>query len=280
MDQRLDGSEATSQVNRPIRVGEPIRARGRDLRLLIGDVIEAAPDLTDCEKRVFLRLLRLSARTGKCYASQRGLARALGKSERTIRRALARLQKLGYIERVRRGCLGASIVFLWHPSYEKWLERATRNGDLAPAHFASKSLPGDCWSGHQRPHDRPPVTANQVTGDHITRNTRKHETMASDRPSRVRVAASHQSLLRVRKRCPRCGDSGVIVGPSSATWCDCETAARIRMEKGENYPNEYFALHQQIEQCKKQREAGDGRVPDEPSSAPPSDGVINDPLGG
>jgi predicted transcriptional regulator len=275
-----DSNGPANPPNRLVEVGKPISLKDRRFRFLITDAVEAAWNLTDCEKRLALRLVRLSARKGSCYAAQVSLARALGKSTRTIRRALRRLEELGYIRRVRKGYPGPRILFLWHASYDEWLGRAVREDGWTSADPASEVLLGDYLSGHLRPLERPSVTANQDTGDHIKRNTRKREIMASDRPLRGRAAASRQDLLRRRKVCPRCKNSGLIEGPNGPTWCECEVAARIRREKGENYPAEYWALKQELEQFIKQRVAGEGRAPDEPSSDSPSDGVINDALGG
>lgn len=235
-------------------VGEPIDPRITPLRRRICDAIEAASDLNDCSKRVAVFLLRLSSRSGECYPSQRYLAHALHKGERTIRRALAHLEKGGYIRRRPRGRGGMAIEFLWREVYEQrsWENpgRSKLTVDDRPA--VAALLLG--VTGQLGRDGRPPSVRNAATDGRQTRKNKSKEECISCDSVRVRGGKEEEQetgLLRRRDVCPDCKNLGFTVTPVGPAWCTCQLAMRLKTEKGEDYPMKYLALQQECEALKR-----------------------------
>jgi predicted transcriptional regulator len=82
------------------------------------DSVESTWDLTDSEKRVLVRLMRLAGPRTWARTTSGWLAQALGKSRRRVFAALASLESKGYLRREPHGPSGGVYRFLWRVEYE------------------------------------------------------------------------------------------------------------------------------------------------------------------
>lgn len=62
-------------------------------------------NLTDSEKLLFAEITALARTTGRCWATNKYFASVYNTGERTIRRRISKLIKLGYLEAEMRGKL-------------------------------------------------------------------------------------------------------------------------------------------------------------------------------
>ena len=86
----------------------------------IFDAVEASERLSDAEKRVLVRLMRLAGGKSWCQVTSAWLSQALGKGRRQIWEAISRLVSAGYLSRQPRGPYGDVFRFLWHTEYEQF----------------------------------------------------------------------------------------------------------------------------------------------------------------
>jgi predicted transcriptional regulator len=113
------------------RPGEPFAPATLGRQLL--DALDAAPDLSDSDKRLLVKLLRLAGERTWCRATAEWLAATLGKSRRSVFYGLGRLAERGLIIRSAQGCRGTVFRFVWSPEYERFQQlRAESVQELAP----------------------------------------------------------------------------------------------------------------------------------------------------
>jgi hypothetical protein len=98
------------------RPGEPFAPA--EYGWAVFDAIERAKGLSEFEKRLCVRLMRLAGPKTWCWATTGWLAEQLGKSRRMVVYAIARLAAEKYLRRERRGARGTVFRFLWRPEYE------------------------------------------------------------------------------------------------------------------------------------------------------------------
>jgi predicted transcriptional regulator len=89
---------------------------------LVFDLVEANLGLSDAEKRVLVRLMRLAGDKSWARTTSAWLARALGKSCRRIWATIATLESKGYLRREPHGPAGSVYRFIWRVEYERFQE--------------------------------------------------------------------------------------------------------------------------------------------------------------
>jgi predicted transcriptional regulator len=99
------------------------------------DAVEATWDLTDSEKRVLVRLMRLAGPRAWARTTTAWLAQALGKSRRRVFAALASLESKGYLRREPHGSAGGVYRFIWRVEYERF-QALTPETVAYPSHEA------------------------------------------------------------------------------------------------------------------------------------------------
>ena len=109
--------ENLARTSKPA-LGEPFAPMRAGPKLW--NAIEAARDLSDLDKRVLRLLVRLTQDRSWCTATVGWLARALGRSERAVFYALARLCDRGLVVREGKGCRGTTFRFIWSSAYERF----------------------------------------------------------------------------------------------------------------------------------------------------------------
>src|SRR3989442_35564 len=76
--------------------------------------------VTPGQKQLYERLVRFAGRDGRCFPSQDTLARELGRSDRQIRKDLARLESFKLLRHTwRDGRRSNTYEFLWHPIFDE-----------------------------------------------------------------------------------------------------------------------------------------------------------------
>ena len=113
-------------------------------------VISANKELTFQEVKFLNHLRSLSTAKGYCWAGNEYFARYYGVSERTIRRWLNKLKKLGYITR----------EFAFKGKLQRWVRICQINNTQESKNYTAKNI--SCMSGYMSGYVRP-ETAQQMT---------------------------------------------------------------------------------------------------------------------
>ena len=92
----------------------------------VPDAIERDKNLSDFEKRLLLRLMRLAGQRTWCWTTTGWLSEQLGKSRRMVVYAIAHLAAEKYLKRERRGVRGTVFRFLWRAEYQSFQEDGAR----------------------------------------------------------------------------------------------------------------------------------------------------------
>jgi hypothetical protein len=92
----------------------------------VPDAIERDKNLSDFQKRLLLRLMRLAGQRTWCWTTTGWLSEQLGKSRRMVVYAIAHLAAEKYVKRERRGVRGTVFRFLWRAEYQSFQEDRAR----------------------------------------------------------------------------------------------------------------------------------------------------------
>ena len=92
----------------------------------VPDAIERDKNLSDFQKRLLLRLMRLAGQRTWCWTTTHWLSEQLGKSRRMVVYAIAHLAAEKYVKRERRGVRGTVFRFLWRADYERFQQDSAR----------------------------------------------------------------------------------------------------------------------------------------------------------
>jgi predicted transcriptional regulator len=155
--------------------------------LMVHKAINLATELSNSEKRVAGALIdHYNRRTGQCDPSLDCIAELIGMSRRTVIRAIARLQKLGFIRRVRHG--GKFHRNRYEPVWSRFVQvEAEWNGrrNIRRARFgAPKASP--CPS--QPRHDAGDTADTQTSSNNLLKETLVESALSDQvRPSNVSI---------------------------------------------------------------------------------------------
>lgn len=184
-------------------------------------------------KIVLLRMADHANSDGWCYPGQASLAQDCGFSERTVRRKLSHLDRLGIVEKLRRHRRGPQEYQLWipeepeHHAWGEYAERITDDTELRLDHgwfdqdrpqlagqtrmglkrstttradTGVSALPGGLDRTQDRTQDRTGVTTRPATGDRsikgTTNRTLEPRARSSDEEQALRALALERAVMK------------------------------------------------------------------------------------
>lgn len=229
--------------------GEPFDPRPVQAAVL--RAVQSNPGLHAADKLLMARLLPLVGDGGYVVVYRGWLARLLGRSPRAIGLALRRLARAGFISFAGKGCRGTRIALLWRAEYKQFQQDNHEIGKRA-SQFERIGKSTSQNSGSALPSIREAHFPQRKTYKGPT------EDSAAARPSSLTRAGDSPMLLSwadgyvsanpaASHDCARCDRVGVIFTPEGAVWCDCHVAARLKREKGADYPSELLSLKNQLD---------------------------------